>query len=173
MKKVLFASFVFVLFASVSAQAGIYHIDSIVLSGPLGSPESEAAWINDNYNDDADVSFIWKTDTGTNAFITVDNFTGGDSFSADVQWNFGGSGNGLAYILLKSGEDSYTLYGVYEDQFTSSDGIINIMADEGFKNAVSHISFFGREGTSVPEPSLIMLLGLGLGAVSLVSRRKK
>lgn len=28
-------------------------------------------------------------------------------------------------------------------------------------------------GTKVPEPSLIMLLGLGLGAVGLVSRRKK
>ena len=173
MKKLVLASLLLLVFGAVSAQAGVFVIDSFVLGSPLGSTDHEADYINDNYNDGEDVSFIWKTGTSPNDYISVDNYIEGESFDADVQWDFGDSGMGLVYILLKSGNSSYTLYGVYEDQFSSSNGVVNIAADERFKNAVSHISFFGREGTSVPEPSLIMLLGLGLGAVGLVSRRKR
>ncbi|MDQ2076946.1 PEP-CTERM sorting domain-containing protein [Marinimicrobium sp. ABcell2] len=38
---------------------------------------------------------------------------------------------------------------------------------------VSHISFYGRGATAVPEPSLLMLLLLGLGAVALGRLRSR
>jgi len=173
MKKILLSGLVLILFSAVSAHAGLIVLDEVTLGSPLGSPESEAAWINDNYAD-PDVMYLWKTGEGPYSYINVQNFTAGTSFSADIQWDFTGSGYELNYVLLKSGQSSYTLYEVEEDQLIMNTGYPSSweLVEGDFDNAVSHISFFGR-ATSVPEPTSVLLLGLGLGAVSLVSRRFK
>jgi len=57
--------------------------------------------------------------------------------------------------------------GSWSSPFRPSDEFdINAIKD------VSHISYYGSGGSSVPEPSALLLMGMGLIAISAVRRRR-
>lgn len=171
MRNTLFTSFLMVLICAATASAGVYEI-SIEQPGLLASPAAEQAWIEDTLGLEFDLLYLAKfgsegeTEGSYVSSFDVD-FNGA---LGEVSWDLALTGYGLDYILLK-GANYYALYGVYEDQRYNSLGYESV--ELGFDNAISHISFYGTPGTSVPEPSLVLLLGLGLGAVSLTSRFSK
>lgn len=106
----------------------------------------------------SDWAFIGKSD-GVNA--TSGNWTlGADSWDAfdNIMMIFkSGRDTTLVGYLLNEGATN----GTWESPFSAP------LFDVKNTRDVSHMSFYGRESIPVPEPSLLILLLLGLGSIAL------
>ena len=170
---------VLLILAAPVAKADVVFVDTFFTDGPLNGPDGELAYINANYDPDAD-TFIDKFEgDGTDTGITVDI----NDATATISWDFTGTTSEMQYILLKDGSIQgeghlYTLYTVTDDQKVSSNGDQTVEfvdpPDGTFDRQISHISFFGgRGGEQVPEPTTLLLLGAGLAGIGFARRRMK
>lgn len=178
------------LLAAGAANAHLIHIDSFQLSGTLTNPESEAAWIETiqgldagslTYLNKLDLDEGWD-DTGVAdaAWFDVDftHFKDGDEdepVAGELEWDLTGTGYQLSYMLVKAGQASYNLYGVTDEQIFRNTGPAAEYFDQGGQNvssAISHLSFYGRGSTSVPDGGFTLaLLGIGIAGVGLLKRK--
>ena len=192
MKKQLLLSLFVLLVGTVAANAGVFHINTDLLDFSNASDEMELTEVlpalieGTGYTIPDEARILYKSEepefypgNGFSVEPIFDAETGGAT-SANVYWNLT-NGSEIYYILLKDGkvdnpdyvEESdapkhlmlYSLWGVDDLQRTEGSGTVYFV---GYDKQISHISFIG-----VPEPSLVLLLGFGLGAVSLISRRFK
>ena len=172
------------LFGATAAKADVLHIDSFVVNGPIGNPDAEADYIEANWGAD-DLTFLFKQAADETAGLYGDFFNVseiGDSPTAVISWNLDGSGLELGYILLKDGVNDneghlYSLYTVTPDQVitSGSDQLVGFWDGEAYiEKNISHISFFGvgSEGTPIPEPTTLLLLGSGLLAIGFACRKR-
>ncbi len=93
-----------------------------------------------------------------------------------VSWNLTGSGFTLDGVLIKDGTiqgsgEVYKFYGVSPDETIIGSGDVTL-ADVGQNGRmISHISFFGSPGGSVPDGgTTVMLLGAALGSLGMARR---
>jgi hypothetical protein len=171
-----------VLSLAVGAQADLVPIDANLLDGALGSPESEALWIEGKlpltpgsliYLNKYDVATGWDNGgaVGDSAF-TAD--IGADTRAGTVSWDLTGTDYQLAYVLVKSGQAEYMLYGVTPDQVITSGDLQDVVSNT--KNpegpGISHVSFFGTPRTDVPDAGTSLLL-LSAGVLGLGAMRRK
>jgi hypothetical protein len=105
-------------------------------------------------------------------YVTV-TFT--DAQTWHVEWNLTGSGFTMDGMLIKDGRVSgnmvYRFYGVSADEKLIGSGDVTL-ADVGQNGRnISHITFFGSPGGSVPDGgTTVMLLGAALGSLGMARR---
>jgi hypothetical protein len=169
---------------AMPARADVIWLDTFFLDGPLGDPENEGEFI-ENETGSGPLTHLLKFDASTGcadgALNCSDGFIGAliNESEAVIGWDLTGSGYEMAFILLKDGvvegKHLYTLYGVTEDQRITSNGeqeVCFVNPEDGcFNKDISHISFFGVRGETVPEPTTLFLLGAGLLGTALLRRR--
>ena len=166
------------------ARADLVDLGVFVLPSALGNPADEAAWIETELGlVPGSLDYLYKTDSADGALDeSYFNVEAGNP-TAEVSWDLTGTGYELNYVLAKDGRGTYQdvtgflyhLYGVTDWQYVIGDssnldgGVIEI---DGEKE-ISHISFFGGSGTTVPDGgTTAVLLGLSLVAISFVARRR-
>lgn len=97
--------------------------------------------------------------------------------TAQVAWDLTGTGWELWAVVVKTGSKYLNLYTVSAtnvdyQRITNGAGTETVEAPDN-KDSISHISFFGRRSTSVPESgSTLILLGLGLSFLAFLKRKK-
>lgn len=182
MKKVLFAGLVLVLFSAVSASAGIIDLTTANLIGTVtpGLPSGETqedtfvSSLIDMYNgvitDDPYTVTFTPHENSLTLNGSADDFgtlpgIAGDGVKDEVSPFM--SVEGYLYLYAKFGQGN-TGAGQWSELYYLGGDAPDI---GDLNSSLSHVTYFNA--TTVPEPSLIMLLGLGLGAVGLVPRRKK
>lgn len=150
---------------------------------PRGGDDVEALWVAGELGLDGVVHLGKMMETGpeTDPFdlfaggrINVDGYVDSDDDDAWVSWNLTGTGYEMVAVLLKNGRHAgATLYGVSDCQALVSLGDLATMLnpDAGGRGGISHISFFGRTHTDLPDGgTTVVLLGCALAAVALVRR---
>jgi len=94
--------------------------------------------------------------------VTISNADG-------TYFDWGASGVDILAVIVKGGSYS-NVYEYIGTGLTSDTGLHSpINPNNERPYGLSHVTFC----YNVPEPGILLLLGLGLGAVTLVSRRKK
>jgi len=139
-------------------------------------------WLVDFYDGTIDsastlsypLTLLGKWDTDNTVWENNNNpgFTGDFSGSSGT-WNASGSTqlNNSIFYSIKAGSDNSG--GGFELYFANGDtsGTWNT---SGLSNhGLSHVSFWAAENNPVPEPTTMLLFGLGLLGVAGVSRKKK
>jgi hypothetical protein len=179
-------SFLLALFCaglSSLANAHLTAAQQFTTPHPIGNGTDEATYLNQNgYTDDC-CQFLTKYDVGSgfsgnnfDQYFTVSLSANGTS--ATVSWDLTGSGFTLCGVLLKDGSEAgshgdqlYRFYGVSADETVSGSG--TVVFDNPVKG-ISHISFFGCEGQSVPDSgTTAMLLGSALTGLGVMRRYLK
>ena len=94
---------------------------------------------------------------------------------ATVWWDLTGTGLEARYVAVKDGNANGTglfwvQYTVLADQYVVGGGDVATWSN-GAGN-ISHISLYGTRGTSVPDASVMLLLGSSLIVLGLFGRRK-
>ncbi len=168
-----------------SAQAHL--IQEMFHTGPVsGNPEWQHEWIAGvleipldelfflgKFGDDGPTIAEDPYDLLAGEFIQVSGYYSDEDRDALVSWNLMGTGWELAVVFVKNGL-WHTLYSVSDDQVLASGDWEKVELDPSInRGAISHISFFGRQGTtSVPDGGMtVLLLGLALTGIFGVSRR--
>ena len=159
------------------AQAHLLPPTQFLVTGPLGNPSDELAYLQSNSFLPATSQFLFKqnndgsTDGNFGQYFTVTMTTGN---SWDISWNLTGSGFTLDGILIKdgtiphTGQELYRFYGISADETLIGSGTVTF--DDPVKN-ISHISFFGSPGGQVPDSgTTVMLLGAALGSLGMARR---
>jgi VPDSG-CTERM motif len=144
-------------------------------SNPIGSEQAEADFLEDYLN------LSYELDPTVLARI---NFPEPTPPSTQISWNLTGTGDQLNYVLLKDGSGTvndvtgqlYRLYQVSDDQKFASGGLQTVMIDQDSNGTpdkgISHITFFGSPGASVPDGgATAMLLGIALASLGAFRRR--
>jgi hypothetical protein len=175
--------------AVVGAMATRAQADVIFLQSggdaPIGGGDAaEIAFVEGIVGQD-NLTLLLKTEPdGSGGGITAD----ATGTSADVSW--AGLSQSLDFILVvdgtagtvgnpctdttegTTGGSCYSLYGVSDDQKFDSNGVQNVVlpSDSG---GISHIVFLSGGGTSVPEPTTLVLLGAGLVGTALYRRKAR
>lgn len=112
-------------------------------------------------------------DYGAYFSVTGINFDDPDS-TATVSWNLTGSGFELVGIVWKAG-NGYLWSGIHADQYLiGGPHELSTAKIDLTKNPkdLSHISFYGRRGVTVPDSGAsIGLLMIGLAALALARRK--
>lgn len=128
----------------------------------------------------SDLNLLYKAEVGgsdsgsmAGSYDTIFSNTATDPMDALIQHIMGTEYLECTecYLSIKDGNHSPSLY-VFD--ITSWDGLESISL-EGFwpaGGAISNIAIWGG-ATSVPEPSTLAMLGMGLFAIGLVARRRK
>jgi hypothetical protein len=186
MKKITLVVVALMLICMVStAMADLATPTDLILPGPY-DPASELSWLKANGYVPANVEYLGKVNapgapgdfegeaiTNLAAYVTI-TFAA-DGKSAEIEWNFAGSGYQLLYVLVADGTagsgKAYRLYQVINNQFIDSDGkqVVDFVGFTASAGGVSHIAFLGT--TSVPEPTTLLLLGAGLLGVGILGRK--
>jgi hypothetical protein len=138
-------------------------VDLFIAEGEmLGNPTSETAWVN-SLPGVSDITFTVKTET-------VDYFTTDTSnvFAFELESALSG------YFLIKNAQRvalfqnlSEMGWGVFNVSYLSD--AMNLPSEEF---TISHVTELNGP-TAVPEPSSLVLLGLGLIGIFVVSRNRK
>ena len=128
-------------------------------NGVIVTPGLELGSDSGEYADQYDTTFNpFAEGDPTNAYIT---FTGGDAIV------------GATHLLVKDGAATPAWYlfditGLWHGEATIS--LLNFWADT--QGAISHVTLYGPNGTKVPEPGMVILLGIGLIGLALFSRKR-
>ena len=172
MKKVFFATLAVVLLSSFTAFAGTIDITAADLIGFVdpgspADPSDETIYANKLID-------LYNTYGSTYGPVSFDSH----SYTISAGLNVPG---GLLPAAVHAGKDEsapFEITSSYEYAIFKLGNVSYLYWLDGktgtvdqFGDRLSHVSVFNP--ITVPEPSLIMLLGFGLGAVGLVSRRKK
>lgn len=178
------ATLTLMLFMVAGAHAHLVHIDSYI-AGDMTDPLSEAAWIEATlgldpgiltYLNKRDFDEGWDNggavpDSFFDVFFDIDEEED-EAYSGEVSWNLAGTGYELSYMLIKSDGVYYNLYSVSDGQVITSGGLEYFDNDLWGPPAISHVSFYGRRGVSVPDGgATIALLALGVLGVGALKRR--
>ena len=178
MRRSILFLFCFILLIAGGAYADIITLDPDYLIGSVtqGLPTNEAneaiysQYIVDLYNGDAT-----NPNYGDDVYALSVGSLVPDAPLPDVILAGYYSKVGGPYYIPGGYEYLYAKFGAGAGSDDNHGELYYLGGREGelvdYPGALSHITLFNP--VSVPEPSLIMLLGLGLGAVGLVSRRKK
>jgi protein with PEP-CTERM/exosortase system signal len=127
----------------------------------LGKFENSGSWSND------------VTPINISQYVTV---TMTDAETWHVEWHLGGSGFTMDGMLIKDGRiqgsgEVYKFYGVSADEKINGEGDVSL-ADVGQNGRqISHITFFGSPGGTVPDGgTTVMLLGAALSSLGMARR---
>lgn len=125
------------------------------------NPTSETNWVNSLL--DPDTTYVTKT-SDVDIFATESS----NIFAFQLDATPG-------YFLVKNAK----WWALFENNTNASWAVVDFsQLDSGFKfkdlenTTISHVSEFGKF-TSIPEPSGLLLLGLGLIGLSVMRRRSK
>ena len=172
MRKILTSAIVLLGLLAFSLPAYAYPVDTLITSvdpanypnpkywGPGAvNPGQEEAWLEGVLGENVD--YIDK-----NEAYFVQGAPGYDAKSLDG-WD---PGFAWTYAVVKY--DGYLA--AFEDQ---GDNLVTIPGIQGpyngtFSNGISHITFFGSTGVTLPEPGTMILLGLGLLGLGIVVRKR-
>ena len=185
------AGALFLFFSPVSSKADtIIRPDTTPEWAQTYSPPSEpsaaeiAAWVG--Y--DGTLQWLYKQNVGgpesgiyANSYQTAFNNTPTDPSDAEITYVGGPyiSGSPL-YLLIKDGNHTPTLYifalhNINTPNYPADswDGTENILMSGFWPNqgAISNVAILGP--TAVPEPGILILLGIGMTAVGIASRRMR
>jgi hypothetical protein len=134
------------------------------LNGPGGFLPSTSEFLFKQNNDNTTAGNFGQ-------YFTI-NMVDGNTW--DITWNLAGSGFTLDGVLIKDGSidrgetQHFRFYGVSDDEITSGAGTVEFV--NPVRN-ISHVVFFGSEGTNVPDGgSTVMLLGAALGSLGMARR---
>jgi len=126
------------------------------------NPTSEANWVNTLLN--PDTTYVTKTNS-VEIYATTESST---VFTFQLAATPG-------YFLVKNAK----WWALFENNANASWGVVDFsQLNSGFKfkdlenTTISHVSEFGKF-TSIPEPSGLLLFGLGLIGLSAIRRRLK
>lgn len=165
------------LFLGIQAsQATVINLGS--LDGVGGNPGDEIDAIKGEfYDDEYCLEFLAKFGEDGEIegdfadFFTVDF----DGASATVSWDLTGTGYLLKNIAVKSA-DNLNVYEVAPDQGLADSTVVqsDSFNAKGVQQDISHISFFGCPGESVPDGgATIALLGLAVLGLTFGRRFKR
>jgi hypothetical protein len=170
------------------AQAHLEIPTYYTLPTGLGNPAGETAFVNSetgttqtylNKSDNPGSNpGVWDNSGAVDSshFNVTYNFTGTDALTATISWDLTGTGFLLNYVLVKDGSAPgggafyYALYPVSADEGLMGSGTVQVNANAS--RNISHISFFGTEGGTVPDGGTTAAL-LGLGLSGLAALRAK
>jgi len=147
----------------------------------VGNPDS------DKYDKHSAPAVAHITGNAEELYKSEFNFTTGEDFGAAANWyetTFEGDPNnatiawrgddfrfisGATHLLLKDGSHDpvWYLFNIY-----GWDGKTSIVLENFWLNggAISHVALYG--GTPVPEPGMVILLGIGLIGLAFYSRKR-
>jgi PEP-CTERM motif len=100
--------------------------------------------------------------------------TGINSATGTVEWS--GLTDPVLFVLVVDGggnDKFYNLCSVSLDEQFDSDGAQPIACCDGEAKGISHVTFLTGPTTSVPEPSLLLLLGTGLLGTLALGRKRR
>jgi hypothetical protein len=178
-----------------AATADIVHVETFLLDGPIsGGTSAELAFVlaETGFSGDLGVFGKWNAGAGNTppADCSEDCVAEANKLEATggaTKWTLEWDGLinwSLEFILVKDGvEDGkhlYSLFMVTDAQANSGSGDIWLKTEScptgteggGACKGISHFTVFGVEGTSVPEPTTVLLLGLGLVGLGVAARKK-
>ena len=171
---------------SFQANAHLINPEGILVEGQNDSPEFFNALdgVDDYvllYKAEYDDGVLGDEEGDYGAYFTIVHPFGGDDELAQISWNLAGSGYELYYVAWKDGNIEGTTgtgksfaYSAVSDDQRIEGGPEEITTTPPFTGAFSHISFYGRQGESVPDGGAsAALLGLGLLALGAARRSRK
>jgi hypothetical protein len=106
-----------------------------------------------------DASFISFTQNGSTGTFSFDSSLWDDNGSIALGFKFG-TGNQ---------PDEWFVYLLQDLVSSGTWEFVNVFGTGG---GLSHITLYGGEGTTVPEPATLLLLGLGLLSLGFARRKK-
>jgi hypothetical protein len=98
--------------------------------------------------------------------------TGTGTATGTVEWS--GLTDPVLFVLVVDGggnDKFYNLYSVSLDEQFDSDGAQAITCCDGQAKGISHVTFLTGPTTTVPEPSILLLLGTGLLGTLALGRK--
>ncbi len=168
--------------------AGI--IEGSSLTPPTGPANCEAGCIYNAFNvnggvNDGSLSLLYKSDVSGSSGIGSDSGTFAASYLTTFSNTAADPSNALidyisgpsitcpeCYLAIKDGNQTPSYY--FFD-LASWNGTEDIILRDFWpqRGAISHVSIWGKSSTSVPEPGIVLLLGIGLLGLLFTARRQQ